>query len=329
MADGYSGKRVIVDSKPTDVPSFSEYDVKCTMGNISLVYFPSIKTYFLNHWEVKPLIPLAVALEALVSYIIGVITALSIFNTVSCFFFIMFYSLGFILWNISYFLSVFTDPGFLPFFWFVEQGVDYTLPELWGGTVTNERQLQFAHGHHTPERSFISKIARRIVLRADHYCHYISNFVGLKNHKYFFCMLFWSLFNILIYLIECICYIKYSFAGAKINVALAVLLSIFCALNIVLFILVVNLFIQTITTFAKNILYVEKERSLGGANLFDLGCKDNIEQYLDPMKLMFLWVIPIRRKTFNGINYPKKGEEQDAAMSPFSHIDRKGYVLCD
>jgi hypothetical protein len=97
-----------------------------------------------------------------------------------------------LIWIISYFCAVCSSPGYLPFYWAVEKKEVFTYEEQLDGIITTTEQYNFAHYNQYPERGSLSKQARRLVLKADHICPWIANWVGLKNYRYFFVKLIWS-----------------------------------------------------------------------------------------------------------------------------------------
>lgn len=44
-----------------------------------------------------------------------------------------------------------------------------------------------------PPRSHHCSVCGQCVMRMDHHCPWAGNCIGLKNHKYFFCFLFWTI----------------------------------------------------------------------------------------------------------------------------------------
>jgi hypothetical protein len=94
------------------------------------------------------------------------------------------------LW--SYFAAMCMDPGFLPYTWVTTQKTQYTWQEQLSGLAIHSDQIQFAKSHKPPFASF-SKQSGRFVIRADHICIWIANWVGQRNHKQFTLLLVWGL----------------------------------------------------------------------------------------------------------------------------------------
>jgi hypothetical protein len=101
-------------------------------------------------------------------------------------------SVTFTLWLISYLCAVFSSPGYVPFYWAVERAETFSYEQQMSGVITTPEQYDFANYNGRPERGSLSRQARRIVLRADHICPWIANWVGLKNYRWFFLKLIWA-----------------------------------------------------------------------------------------------------------------------------------------
>ena len=91
----------------------------------------------------------------------------------------------------SYFGASCMDPGYLPFDWVREKRLRYTWQEQLTGLGVRQDQIEFAKNHRPRFASF-SKSAGRFVIRADHICGWIANWVGKRNHKQFMLMNFWG-----------------------------------------------------------------------------------------------------------------------------------------
>ena len=94
------------------------------------------------------------------------------------------------LW--SYFSAACSDPGYLPYDWIRTKKFYYSWEELIPGIAIREDQFLFAQFHRPPGASF-SKYSGRFILRADHLCGWITNWVGKRNHKHFLLLLFWGM----------------------------------------------------------------------------------------------------------------------------------------
>lgn len=102
---------------------------------------------------------------------------------------LIFFTLVMFMW--SYMGASCMDPGYLPYNWAKTQKFTYTWKEQLSGLAVREDQLEYAKNHRAPFASF-SKSAGRFVIRADHICGWISNWVGKRNHKQFIIMNFWG-----------------------------------------------------------------------------------------------------------------------------------------
>jgi len=78
-----------------------------------------------------------------------------------------------------------TDPGVVPWNWAIEKKRVFTEEELREGTAVNNDQFEWAKKAERPARACFSTRSGTYILRADHYCGWVNNWVGLKNHRYF------------------------------------------------------------------------------------------------------------------------------------------------
>ena len=86
---------------------------------------------------------------------------------------------------LSFTFARFTNPGFIPFNWALTKKKKFTLNEMHEGIATTELQMRWAKAHESPNRSWLSGSDGYFVLRGDHFCPWIGNFIGIKNHRYF------------------------------------------------------------------------------------------------------------------------------------------------
>ena len=95
------------------------------------------------------------------------------------------------LW--SYFAAACMDPGFLPYDWYRTQNYWYSWEDQLSGLATTETQIVFVDMHERPNNASFSRSAGRFVIRGDHICDWISNWVGKRNHKQFLLLMFWGI----------------------------------------------------------------------------------------------------------------------------------------
>jgi hypothetical protein len=60
------------------------------------------------------------------------------------------------------------------------------------GTVTNQEQLSYVQAIPRPPGCSFSRSSGRYVIRADHICFWVSNWVAKRNHKQFILFMLWG-----------------------------------------------------------------------------------------------------------------------------------------
>lgn len=153
----------------------------------------SPRRLFFRHWEVKMLFPTIVFILLISGIIVYLICIhpyiISPKWRIFCLFNI-FISLVMFLW--SYISAMIMDPGFLPYDWFTTQRTKYSWEEQLEGLAINREQCDFALNHPRPLGSCFSHSSGRFVLRPDHICGWISNWVAKRNHKQFILMMIYG-----------------------------------------------------------------------------------------------------------------------------------------
>lgn len=185
------------EEEPTKEIGKTQWNIKhqcCCCGPYVEVIVPNDSPrHFLRHWEFHPAMPIFVSilvLFCLVDYFVVVAPyqykAIQIIAP-----FPIIITLVLFLW--SYWGAVCMDPGYLPFDWITTQKFYYSWEDQLSGLAVTSEQIKFGreNSNRPPHCSF-SSTAGRYVIRADHICGWIANWVGKRNHKQFMLLCFWG-----------------------------------------------------------------------------------------------------------------------------------------
>ena len=146
---------------------------------------------FCKYWEMSFCMPVLVVILTLISYFTFWISNFpelksgykTICPIIATFFLIMF--------QYTYFSAACKDPGYLPYDWIRTRKFKYDWPELMSGLAIREDQKKFAQKYKPPFASF-SNSTGLYIIRADHICGWVTNWIGKRNHKDFILMLFYG-----------------------------------------------------------------------------------------------------------------------------------------
>jgi hypothetical protein len=179
-----------------DCPEETKWKITSQCCGCPIALIPSSDRIFCRHWEVDLVPPIVVSLCTLFCYAAflfgtwrflagrGLRAAALIETTAAVFLF---------AW--SYFAAVCMDPGFLPYSWVATQRLRYSWEEQLSGLAIRPDQIEFGNSHKPSFASFSTQ-AGRYVIRADHICGWIANWVGKRNHKQFMLIAFWGMVSI-------------------------------------------------------------------------------------------------------------------------------------
>ena len=166
----------------------------------------NVSEIMIGSWFVKPTIPLLTILATVVGFPLAsyfFLSQFSYFRTL-----VIVDGLLMLLFLVSYYRAIFDGPGYYPFYWAL--GVDNNVPDAFdesddnpllgrcnfdpppAGIISNELQLKWARSQPRPPRSMVSRSARRIVIRPDHYCQYTQSWIGKRNFKFFILFNFYT-----------------------------------------------------------------------------------------------------------------------------------------
>ncbi|KAH0793430.1 DHHC zinc finger domain containing protein [Histomonas meleagridis] len=311
----FQGKTYMIEDEEQFVPEFSKWNhvCSCCCGKCNMVYFPAIKRYFCNQWECNPLYPCIVTIFISVSFAFALWGIIDFYTGGAMIAMITVTSFVYVVWIFAYYEAVCSSPGYLPFYWAVDKRQEYTLEQQWDGVVTNQKQFDFAAYNGRPERGSFSVQARRLVLKADHICKWISNWVGLKNYRYFFTMVIWMLLYFIMFFADFIAVMvkmhnwqtRASVIGLIICAAPALGFSGFA---IVIFRRHVRYLCRNTTTLQQFKVKKLKDKH----NYYDLGCCRNIVEVMGPAKYCPIWFCPIPyHREWNGFTWEKNAEPKD------------------
>lgn len=217
-----------------------------------------------------------------------------------------FYSLTFffIMTNLSYLVTHFTNPGILPFNWSTTKQRLYTKDELRSGFAANFEQKKWGKLHDWPSRSFFSGQYGVIVLRADHYCTYINHWIGLRNMKFFYQSLLYGNCFIIEYLI--VVYKVFKKSGFEKSFSTIFLIILVLALGYFGYWHFVSIYTCSLR-IKGNFTYIEQLMKFD-KSFYNKGILLNLEEVFGSIYLLPLWFfpipIPLPKDGFNYQNRP-------------------------
>ena len=150
--------------------------------------------YFCRYWEINlfgPVFSTLIFAYCYVVFIIATYLYLSIKLKIAS---IVETSIFLILFLWSFFAASCMDPGFLPYNWSSSKKTWYSWEEQLTYLAISKEQIDFAKSHERAPSSVFSTQSGRFVLRGDHICGWISNWVGKRNHKQFILFGFYGSF---------------------------------------------------------------------------------------------------------------------------------------
>ena len=291
-----------VELSDQNIP-LTDFEKKCSCCGLYLSYIPAIQKYFLNTWEIGIAMPLVVLFIILSSY--------SIFYKNYCkthLFSVWFFCLitvVMILYIFSYLSTIYEGPGYLPFYYPIKyennqnqkhnhnqrDEPDYGL----NGIVVTDEQRIYAKSQTLDKRIHFFKLARRFVIRPDHYCGWVHSFIGIKNHKLFFHFNLWGTVYIFLFLYSSMRYILTYFTQNQkwsiITLIYMVFGFSFCLSQLIFMIDICHGFFQNQTQWEKM-----KIRSFAPSHY---SCDGWIE-VCGPLHKFYSWLIPI--SPYHGID---------------------------
>jgi len=205
--------------------------------------------------------------------------------------FMCFYSILFLL------ICQLSDPGYLPFNWAQEKKRVFSIEELRNGAAVNDDQFVFAKKSERPPRSCFSVNAGYFILRADHYCGWVNNWIGLKNHRYFMI----SIISTCIYLSMFVFFVLYTTFKKTNTMTRPKFVFVMMTSVFFLYVIMAQVIFQT---FQLSHNYTTLERMKGLPKHYDNGCLESWEEVCGPRKYLPFWCCPIPLKPgVSGFDY--------------------------
>ncbi|OHT06979.1 DHHC zinc finger domain containing protein [Tritrichomonas foetus] len=222
---------------PVSFPGSTEYKRHKFIG-INFISIPSINSFFFGHWEIRLFYPFLVLSLIFSSFGVAQFLIIPSYVNTKIFLYLILFIL-FSLTIISYFQVIKTGPGYFPFYFPLKshqvpnttnnqnsqniqdhsnnqnnpidkhnQNVKFEKNHLFydqfndpAGILSNETQSSWRVQQKRPNRCIFSKTARRYVIRPDHFCYWVSSWIGKKNQKLFAHFTFWCSAYLLSFLV--------------------------------------------------------------------------------------------------------------------------------
>lgn len=203
----------------------------------------------------------------------------------------------------------FRNPGVIPWDWSLTKKKSFTKKELREGIIMTDEQYDFCKKHDRPPRSWISSNYGYIILRGDHFCKWIGNWVGIRNHKFFMN----GVLCASIYISIAFWFIIYTFfTGTSMltTAGFAALVPFGCFLFYLAF-------GQTYTQFFQLAFNTTTVERLKGKIMvyFDDNYLQGFEEIYGPVKYFWTWLLPIPPKNTDGFSFEPRTSSKYSEIS--------------
>ena len=294
--------KIIDDGSPEigDSLQLTEWKHIASFLCCDLNYIPISKQYYLNSWRIRYFPPFIVNFIIWSSYLVFCLIEQKILHLPAIFVFLI--TLFAILFALSYLMIIYEGPGFLPYYYPLKITHNPNAPvDYLSGVVTTVRQEEYVRSKPKPERTDYFSTVKRYVIRPDHFCGWVGQFIGKKNHKLFF------LFNLygVTYITAFLLCTGFSFAMvAKEPSASRIQFGILLLYIILAFFFVAmtsSFVVQSIFRFTNNITFFEemkRQAPINRPHSFNEAIH-NWEDVFGPIQKWYTWLLPIG--AFHGI----------------------------
>lgn len=193
---------------------------------------------------------------------------------------------------INYVITHFKNPGVLPWNWSETQKKSYTSAEMRNGIASRIEQFEWAAQHPIPARAAFSRRWGFWILRGDHDCFWVNNWIGIGNHRYFLSA---TIFGTFLFLSDLFISVYAMFTiWSSIPRRWNFILTNFGVIYIGL--VNVNQMLVQIRNVSRNDTIYERlvvKSDPDAPSRWDRGCWSNWEEVCGPRKYCLLWLLPI------------------------------------
>lgn len=168
-----------------------------------------------------------------------------------------------------------------------------------------------------PDRCHHCRICNLCVLKMDHHCPWVYNCIGFRNHKYFFLLLVYAVFDLTLVNTTMFDTVWWS---TRVDVSVAMMLGLFAGQSLAAFLWVLitaflGFHIWLMSKAMSTVEFCEKslKKSSYNSSMYSLGTYGNICAVLGPHPL--LWLLPISFPEGDALTWSSKTASSSTTLA--------------